>query len=77
MNLGRMAEMIAVFIRGKHKPTFAMNRFDIGDKCVVVNASVAKVTGRKKAQKLYRHHTGYVGGLKEVVMRDLLVKDPE
>lgn len=77
MNLGRMAEMIAVYIRGKHKPTFAMNRFDIGDKCVVVNASNTKVTGRKKAQKLYRHHTGYVGGLKEVVMRDLLVKDPE
>jgi large subunit ribosomal protein L13 len=48
MNLGRMAEMIARYIRGKHKPTFAMHKYDIGDKCIVVNASHAKVTGRKR-----------------------------
>ena len=45
--LGRMAQMIAVFIRGKHKPGYAQNRFDMGDKCVVVNASKVKVTGNK------------------------------
>lgn len=43
--LGRMASMIATFIRGKHKPTYAYNRFDLGDKCVVVNAGKVKVTG--------------------------------
>ena len=47
MPLGRMAQMIGVFIRGKHKPGYAYNRFDMGDKCVVVNASKVKVTGNK------------------------------
>jgi Ribosomal protein L13 len=76
MPLGRMAQMIAIFLRGKHKPTYAMNKFDIGDKCVVVNASKVKVTGNKMDQKIYRHYTGYVGGLKEVLMKDLVQKDP-
>lgn len=76
MNLGRMAQMIAVYIRGKHKPTFAMNRFDIGDKCVVVNASKVRVSGKKKQQKLYRHYTGYPGGLKEIPMKTLIEKNP-
>lgn len=76
MPLGRMAQMIAVFIRGKHKPTYAMNRYDIGDKCIVVNASKVKVTGNKMDQKIYRHYTGYVGGLKEIPMKDLVQKDP-
>ena len=71
MPLGRMASMIATFIRGKHKPTYRQNRFDIGDRCVVVNADNIKTTGKKKFQKLYRHHTGYPGGLKEVLMKDL------
>ena len=48
MSLGRMAEMIAIFVRGKHKPTYVPNRDDLGDKCVVVNASIVKTTGRKK-----------------------------
>jgi len=77
MPLGRMAEMIAIFIRGKHKPTYAMNRYDLGDKCVVVNASKVRVTGDKMNQKLYRHYTGYPSGLKEVVMRELVEKNPE
>ena len=76
MPLGRMAKMIAIYIRGKHKPTYAQNRFDLGDKCVVVNASTMKVTGDKMNQKIYRHHTGYPGGLKEIFMKDLLKKDP-
>ena len=75
--LGRMAEMIAIFIRGKHKPTYRDNRYDLGDKCVVVNAGTVKTTGSKMDQKLYRHYTGYPGGLKEIVMKDLVERDPE
>jgi large subunit ribosomal protein L13 len=77
MPLGRMAQMIAIFIRGKHKPTYSQNRFDLGDKCVVVNASKVKTTGDKMTQKLYRHYTGYPGGLKEILMKDLVAKDPQ
>src|ERR1035437_3044736 len=69
--------MIATFIRGKHKPTYKYNRFDLGDRCVVVNADKIRVTGKKMFQKLYRHHTGYPGGLKEVLMKDLVQKDPD
>jgi len=76
MPLGRMAAQIAVFIRGKHKPTYSLNRFDLGDRVVVVNASNVLVTGKKKTQKLYRHHTGYPGGLKEILMKHLIEKDP-
>lgn len=76
MPLGRMAEMAAIFIRGKHKPTYANNRYDLGDKVVVVNAANLKVTGNKMTQKLYRHHTGYPGGLKEILMKDLVERDP-
>lgn len=73
--LGRMAERIAVYIRGKHKPGYQYNKFDMGDRCVVVNAGKVKTTGQKKKQKLYRHYTGYPGGLKEIPMDKLLVKD--
>lgn len=76
ITLGRMAAMIANFIRGKHKPQYVQNRFDLGDKVVVVNAAKVKVTGKKRYQKLYRHYTGYVGGLKEVVMKKQIEKDP-
>jgi large subunit ribosomal protein L13 len=68
--------MISVFIRGKHKPEYSQNRFDMGDKVVVVNASKVKVTGKKRYQKLYRHHTGYAGGLKEITFKDMIEKDP-
>jgi large subunit ribosomal protein L13 len=64
--------MIAIFVRGKHKPGYSQNRFDMGDKCVVVNASKVKVTGDKMNQKIYRHYTGYVGNLKEIPMKDLI-----
>lgn len=74
--LGRMAEKIAIFIRGKHKPGYQYNRFDMGDRCVVVNAANVKTTGLKRKQKLYRHYTGYVGGLKEITMEKLLDKNP-
>ena len=69
--------MIATFIRGKHKREYTQRRYDLGDKCVVVNASHIKVTGRKMDHKLYRHHTGYPSGLKEIVMKDLIERRPE
>jgi large subunit ribosomal protein L13 len=69
MNLGRMAEMIAIFVRGKHKPGYAYNKFDMGDRCVVVNASKLRVSGKKKHQKLYRTYTGYVGNMKEILLK--------
>lgn len=77
MPLGRMAARIADLIRGKHKPNFALNRYDMGDRVVVVNASKVMVTGKKMRQKVYRHYTGYVGGLKEIVMKDLVDWHPD
>jgi len=78
MPLGRMAEQIALFIRGKHKATYDPRRGALGgDVCVVVNASNTHMTGRKKFYKMYRHHTGYPSGLKEISMEHLMEKDPE
>ena len=65
-----MAELIATYIRGKHKPTYNPQYSGAdGDFCVVVNASKQFVTGRKKDLKMYYKHTGYVGNMKETVMR--------
>jgi large subunit ribosomal protein L13 len=77
MTLGRMAARIAVLIRGKHKPIYEDRRYDLGDKVVVVNAGNPKVTGKKRQQKLYRHHTGYPSGLREYTMKEVLEKRPE
>jgi len=74
--LGRMALLCANYIRGKHKPTYCTRNSDQGDVCVIVNAANPMVTGKKLRQKLYRHHTGYAGGLKEIEMRHLIEKDP-
>lgn len=76
--LGRMAQMISVYIRGKHKPNYdAKYSGAHGDFCVVVNAANPKVGGRKKDLMLYRKYTGYVGNLKETTMRDQLNRRPE
>ena len=72
-----MAARIAVFLTGKHKPTYRANKKDQGDICVVVNAGDVKVTGKKRYLKMYRYHTGYPGGLKEATMKDVLNRDPE
>ena len=72
-----MAQLVGIFIRGKHKPGYACNRFDMGDKCVVVNTSKVKVTGNKMDQKIYHHYTGYVGNLKEIPMRELMDRHPD
>ncbi|CDW89811.1 50s ribosomal protein l13 [Stylonychia lemnae] len=76
MPIGRLAAMAAVFIRGKNKPGFVLNKEDQGDKIVVVNASKIMITGKKKHQKLYRHYTGYVGNLKEIPFLELQEKNP-
>ena len=73
--LGRAATQIATVLRGKHKPTFTPN-VDAGDYVVAINAEKVKFTGQKIATKKYRHHTGYIGGLKESTAADFLAKHP-
>ncbi|MGE4284907.1 MAG: 50S ribosomal protein L13 [Clostridia bacterium] len=74
--LGRVATQVARILRGKHKPTFTPH-VDTGDHVIVINAAKTVLTGRKLDQKTYKHHSGYVGGLKEVTYRELLAKKPE
>ncbi len=76
MVLGRLATKVADVLRGKHKPTFTPNA-DIGDFVIVVNADKVKLTGRKMTDKVYRHHSQYMGGLKETTPEKLLAKKPE
>ena len=74
--MGRVAAEVAVLLRGKHKATFTPH-VDCGDFVIVINAEKAVLTGKKLEQKYYRHHTGYVGGLKEVKYGILMKKNPE
>jgi large subunit ribosomal protein L13 len=74
--LGRAATRIAHVLRGKHKPTFTPH-VDDGDYIVVVNAAKVHLTGRKAEQKKYYRHTGFVGGLKEVTLTQMLENKPE
>ena len=76
MTLGRMASEIAKVLRGKNKPIFTPH-LDTGDYVIVVNAEKIKVTGKKMDQKIYYHHSGYVGGLKETKLKEKLAKKPE
>ena len=69
--VGRLASIIALRLRGKHKPTFTPH-MDDGDHIVVVNADKVVFTGRKKEQKVYYHHTGYPGGIKERTAKFIL-----
>ncbi len=62
--VGRLATIIAMRLRGKHKPTFTPH-VDCGDNVIVINADKVVFTGRKRDQKMYYHHTGYIGGIKE------------
>ena len=75
-NLGRMATRVATLLRGKHKPTFTPH-MDMGDFVVVINAAKVKTTGRKMLQKEYITYSGYPGGIRRRVMRDVLQKHPE
>lgn len=74
--LGRVATQAALILRGKHKPTFTPN-IDVGDHVIIINCAKVVLTGHKLDQKVYRHHSGYIGGMKETVARDMLNKNPE
>lgn len=74
--VGRLACEAANIIRGKHKPTFTPN-VDGGDFVVVINADKVVLTGNKGSTKLYRHTTGYIGGLKEIPAAEVLANKPE
>jgi len=74
--LGRLATEIAHRLRGKHKPVFTPH-VDTGDYIVVVNAAKIRVTGNKLKDKMYHHHTGYIGNLKSISLEGLLAKSPE
>lgn len=74
--LGRLSSEIASILRGKNKPTFTPH-IDTGDYVVVVNADKIKVTGKKMEQKIYYHHSDYVGGMKEQTLKEKLAKKPE
>lgn len=73
--LGRLASQVAAILRGKNKPTFTPH-VDCGDFVIVINADKIHLTGKKLSKKIYRHHTGYPGGLKEVAAKDLLERRP-
>ena len=74
--LGRVAARVASILRGKEKAVFAPNQ-ELGDYVVVINAEKVELSGSKPQQKLYRRHSGYVGGLKTVNFEKLIEKHPE
>jgi large subunit ribosomal protein L13 len=74
--LGRLASEIAKVLRGKNKPTYTPH-IDTGDYVIVVNADKIKVSGKKLDQKIYYHHSDYVGGMKETTLKEMLEKKPE
>ena len=74
--LGRVAVEAATLLRGKHKPTFTPH-VDCGDFVIIINAEKAILTGNKLDQKMYQHHTGYIGNLKEVKYSTLMAEKPE
>ena len=76
MTLGRLASEVAKVLRGKNKAIFTPH-MDCGDYVIVVNAAKVKVTGKKLDQKIYYHHSDYVGGMKEATLREMLAKKPE
>lgn len=76
MTLGRLASEVAKVLRGKNKPIFTPH-IDCGDNVIVINAEKIKVTGKKMDQKVYYHHSDYVGGIKEATLREKLAKKPE
>jgi large subunit ribosomal protein L13 len=74
--LGRLASELAKVLRGKNKAIYTPH-MDCGDYVVVVNADKIKVTGKKLDQKIYYHHSDYVGGMKETTLREMMAKKPE
>ncbi len=74
--LGRLAARVATILRGKHKATFTPH-LDVGDHVIVLNAEKVHLTGRKRTDKVYRWHTGYIGALREVRAETMLKTHPE
>ena len=74
--LGRLASEVAKVLRGKNKPIYTPS-IDTGDYVIVTNAANIKVTGKKLDQKMYYHHSDYVGGMKETNLREMMAKKPE
>ncbi|MBQ1172901.1 MAG: 50S ribosomal protein L13 [Lachnospiraceae bacterium] len=74
--LGRLASEVAKVLRGKNKPIFTPH-IDTGDYVIVINAEKIKVSGKKLDQKVYYHHSDYVGGMKETTLKEMLNKKPE
>src|SRR3989339_161834 len=73
--LGRIATEIAMILQGKHKPTYTPH-VDTGDYVVVINAAQIKVSGAKTKNKIYYHHTGFPGGIKQANFEELMAKKP-
>lgn len=74
--LGRLASRVATYIRGKNKAVFTPN-VDTGDFIIVINAEQIKLTGKKLSDKVYYHHSGYIGGIKSRTAKEILEKKPE
>ena len=74
--LGRVATEAAKLLKGKHKPTYTPN-VDTGDHVIILNCKDVVLTGKKLDQKIYRHHTGYIGNMKEISARNMLENNPE
>jgi len=72
--LGRLASKVAAILRGKHKPIYTPH-VDTGDFVIIINAEKVKVTGKKRDDKIYNHHTGHPGGIKSINFNDLMAKD--
>jgi len=74
--LGRVATEAAKLLRGKHKPTYTPN-MDAGDHVIIINCDNVVLTGKKLDQKIYRHHSGYIGGMKETTAREMMNRSSE
>lgn len=74
--LGRVATEVAKLLKGKHKPTYSTH-LDCGDNVIVLNSDKIILTGNKLNQKVYRHHSGYVGGMKEVSCKDMMAHNSD
>ena len=74
--LGRVATEAAKLLAGKHKPIYTRN-IDTGDHVIILNCKDVLLTGKKAEQKMYRHHSGYIGNMKEIAAKDMLAKNPE
>ncbi|WP_343154648.1 50S ribosomal protein L13 [Buchnera aphidicola (Pseudoregma panicola)] len=74
--LGRLASKVSKYLMGKHKSNYA-NNVNNGDYIVILNADKISVTGKKMKDKIYYSHTGFIGGLKKISLKDMLIKSPE